>query len=50
MIVEKEMMNNARDDRQKRQDENDDQRNHPRIHILSVSGVVFGFGFVSWPV
>ena len=36
-------MNNARDDRQKRQDENDDQRNHPRIHILSVSGVVFGF-------
>ena len=43
MIVEKEMMNNARDDRQKRQDENDDQRNHPRIHILSVSGVVFGF-------
>lgn len=32
MIVEKEMMNDARHNCQKRQDENGDQGNHPRIH------------------
>lgn len=32
MIVEKEVMNDARHNCQKRHDENGDQRNHPRIH------------------
>lgn len=47
MIVEKEMMNNARQDGQKWQDENHDQGNHPRIHWNAWLGFLLFFFFFS---